>query len=61
MRRPHAHKLGVTIYEHSPMIRVNTKCHNAQRFGYEQEGRTGNERLGAQFPYLRRKVAIVIQ
>ncbi|MDA9537161.1 aminophosphonate oxidoreductase [Bradyrhizobium sp. CCBAU 21362] len=61
--RSHARKLGVTIYEHSPMIRLErTRTPKV----VTRKGSVTSEKVvlamnawGAQFPYLRRKVAIV--
>lgn len=61
--RSHAQKLGVTIYEHSPMIRLErTKAPKV----VTRKGSVTSKKVvvamnawGARFPYLRRKVAIV--
>ncbi|MGY4319233.1 NAD(P)/FAD-dependent oxidoreductase [Bradyrhizobium sp. JR3.5] len=61
--RKHAQKLGVAIYEHSPMLRLErTKAPKV----ITQKGSVTSKKVilamnawAAQFPYLRRKVAIV--
>lgn len=61
--RSHAQKLGVPIYEHSPMIRLErTRTPKV----ITRKGSISSKKVvlamnawGAQFPYLRRKVAIV--
>ncbi|WP_375784837.1 hypothetical protein ACE10Z_34960 [Bradyrhizobium sp. Pha-3] len=49
--RAHAQKLGVAIYEHSPMIRLERtrtpKVVTRKRLGLKQKGRSGHERLGS--------------
>lgn len=61
--RNHAVKLGVAIYEHSPMLRLQRTVvpKVVTRKGSITSGKVilAMNAWGAQFPYLRRKVAIV--